>query len=220
MEQGSGRRLRRTALWGVLIVQLSPVNEMARVVVFGIAEVRVGGVVAGAISYGGSTFVIEALASCAIAALLTDQAVYPLVSGQPSLAGCVRQRMRKMVPEGVNVSRALAASVALLAGAAVVVWLWDREQPGRPRSAQISRGLRLSAVLAAVCAVQGAAVARSIELPSPTMIAISVMALGSLPAVAAWVRRSTRTPPPVESNAVLIAAEPPLSGERKAEGHG
>lgn len=158
----------------VITTEVSPLNEAIR------GALAVG---AGVISkdplitagvFGASTMVIEGGAALVTAEALDSRHGKHLVEK-------VNGKLNSVVKsENVRTNAAVDFSIGMLGGSAVSMLIKQAQDPERTKEQNRAFGMKLTAGVSAVCAVQGYAVAEGIESPGVDTIAVAALAVGGV----------------------------------------
>jgi len=168
------KKVRYGALSSIALAEVSPLNEVARLAVFGVAEgiSRSPGV--GALAYGLSTLGVEAIGAVA--------ASYVLDSDVSSKA--LEYVNKKILPrigirEDAKFSNFTKLNILQFGGSVPYMLLRQREDPLRTKEQNLRLGLMSSAWLAGACALQGALMAEGIDfgLDHPAEVGASLAGL-------------------------------------------
>lgn len=170
---------------GIIGLEVTPFNEALRFAVLGMAATALDGksALVGAI-YGAATFIIEGLAGLATADVLSR-------GGARRSRALLNKGLNKVgLHEGAKVNGGIKAAAAFLGGTAVAVFIRDREATEeRTFRENAEYGLKTSAALAGVCAVQGWLLDQGIESPSLQTVGGAILGVASIPAVYKWGKR-------------------------------
>lgn len=162
----------------VITAEVTPLNEAIR------GALAVG---AGVISrdplitagvFGASTMVIEGGAALVTAEALDSRHGKNLIEKvDGKLSGVVKH-------ENIRTNSAVDFSIGMLGGSAVSMLIKQAQDPERTKEQNRAFGMKLTAGVSAVCAVQGYAVAEGIESPGVDTIAAAALAVGGVFAAA------------------------------------
>jgi hypothetical protein len=141
-------------------VNVSPANEAIRLGVFGgiIAGVS-RSPEAGALAYGLSTFVVEGVGAVAAAPLLETKLSKKFVD----ILSTKIAKFRKS-EESLKLSLLSKATATFFGGTVVSMAIEQLEDNTRTNNQNLQYGLKVSAALAGICAVQGALMAEGVDL--------------------------------------------------------
>jgi hypothetical protein len=189
--------VRYAAETGVVIAELSPLNEIMRYGAFGIAQAKTGNpMIAGAV-LGGANLVIEGAAGLVTADLLGTERGKEITEK-------VSTKMRRILPEGVHMNPAVEAGVAYGGGSAVVLAARQIEDPSRTVEQNRRHGLLTAGWTSALLATQGLLAANGISNPEPKSIAVALLGTGGVAAGIAkgksWAGRKQKQSASGESN--------------------
>jgi hypothetical protein len=182
----------------VVAAEVSPANEALRLSAFAAGHAVWGSALAGFLTYGGATLLIEGAAALATADLLGSRR-------GGSVIRWISRRLERVVPSKGPLSPGMVAATALLGGSAVLLLAKQAREPSRSRNQNLRYGLVASTLIALVCGVQGALMAHGINHPSPQTIGVAVLAIVAVYGSASWVKRRYQT------RAATPAAELPLA---------
>ena len=147
---GARGRAKYLGLSAITLAELSPLNESIRYSAFVAGEAISHSAVVGALTFGGSTLGVETLGVLAAAPLLETEASDRIISA-------INKKLSKFgIKEDAKLSAITKFNLSLFGGSVVRIWAEQREDIGRTKEENIRLGLTNSAILAGVCAVQGA----------------------------------------------------------------
>lgn len=145
-------------LTGLAAAELSPINEMLRLGAFGIGEGFSRSPIAGAISYGLSTFIVESAGALSAASLFDTKE-------SKATFEWLNKKLKKMnITENDVFSLKAKALIAMMGGSVVSMAIGERENPQMTLEENRKYGLRISALLAGACALQGALMSTGIDI--------------------------------------------------------
>ena len=171
-------KLKQAAQAAIVVGEISPINEVARLGFFGAGETLTHSPVVGAITLGVSTLVIEGSAALAMANLSDSQ-------GSKSINERVRGRLAKLgYDTDSQVSRTSIAASAFLGGSAVSMALRNLHGPAQTLEQNRNFGLRTAAWLAGTCAVLGAMGSETVDYALNNPATASIVAGSALAAAA------------------------------------
>jgi len=152
-------KVRYVGLSSIALAEASPLNEVARLAVFGVAEGLSHSPGVGALSYGLSTLGVETIGMIA--------ASYALDNDVSSKA--IDYVNKKILPrigirEDARLSNFTKLNILQFGGSVAYILLRQREDPSRTKEQNLRLGLMSSAWLAGACALQGALMAEGIDL--------------------------------------------------------
>jgi hypothetical protein len=181
--QKSVGKFRRGIESAILFAEVTPLNEAMRVAAGGAAIAAGADPIEVAAVYGGATLAIESGAAVAAASWLsTDRSKKTVQWFNDKLEN------RGISPEA-KFNPVTKAGIAFMGGSAISSTVHYRENPKILEPALRNYGLKVSAVLAGTCAVQGYAIAKGIDAPSPATIGGAFVAVGSIFGIAGWSKR-------------------------------
>jgi len=166
----------------LLVIEVTPLNELLRLSSLGMAHATWGTPLAGAISYGLATLAVEGAAAMATAWLLST-------SPAASALDRVSLRLSRLFDAGQPVSPVVLGGLALLGGSAIALVAANTQRSPRTYESNRRLGYYLSLSLALVCAAQGALIAQGVRYPSPATIGAAILLVGGLYTFALRVRR-------------------------------
>lgn len=178
-----GNGVLRIGETSVMVAEVSPINEALRLSA-GAAAIRSGmspELVAGV--YGGSTLAIESAAGVVAARWLTSERSIRTV-------GWINEKLedRGISPQA-KFNKTTKAGISFFGGTAVSSAVQFREQPSMDKPELRKYGLKVSALLAGACALQGYGVAKGIDTPSPATVGVALVSVGSIFGLAGWGNR-------------------------------
>lgn len=156
-----------------LLVEISPLNEVARLAAFGIAY-KYGGVETAAVVAGASTLALESGAAIVTADVLDTQ------TGRTSIAK-INQKLTKIRADKALKTGVLAeTALALTGGSSVVTLAKHRQDTSRSRSENRRYGLKSAAGISAVTTAQAFLLGEGISAVSTSTLALGAAALGAV----------------------------------------
>jgi len=183
----TGRGLLRGGEFGVLFAEVTPLNEMMRVAAGGLA-IKSGMSPEGvAAVYGGATLAIESTAAVVAARWLSSDRSKKTVDWFNS-----KLENRGISPDA-KFNRLTKAGITFFGGTAVSSTVQFRENPSLEKSEIRKYGLKVSALLAGACAIQGYAVGKGFDAPSPATIGAATAAVGGVFGLGGWAQRRVRS---------------------------
>ena len=197
-----GHLATRSAQTTLVLLQVSPANEVVRFGAFGAAEAVAHSPVTGALSYGLATLGVEAAGALAGA---------PLLDTKPSerITGFLNRKLSKVSKgteqtEQREYSKTTKLGTAFIGGTVAAMALEKLEDPTRTAQHNRRFGLWTSAWLAGACAVQGAAMSEGINLASSdTKVAGIAAATVTVGAAGGWLKRRLKNQESTENTATI-----------------
>lgn len=181
--RSAGRGLLRGAESAVLVAEVSPLNEAMRVAAGG-AAIKAGispeGVAA---VYGGSTLVIESVAALVAARWLSSD------RSKKSVVWFNEKLEDRGISPDAKFNKFTKAGIVFFGGSAISQTVEVREEPEMEKPEIRNYGLKVAALLAGACAVQGYFIGQGFETPSPGSIGVATIAAGSLVGFGGWIKR-------------------------------
>ncbi len=180
-----GHMATRGSQTALVLLQVSPANEVVRFGAFGAGEAMTHSPVMGALTYGLSTLGVEVAGTLAGA---------PLLDTKPSekITEFVNRKLSKArkSPDQKEYSKTTKLSTAFIGGTVAAMALEKLEDPSRTAEHNRRYGLWTSAWLAGACAVQGAAMSEGIDLASNnTKLAAGAASVAAVGATGGWLKR-------------------------------
>ncbi|HVA10935.1 MAG TPA: hypothetical protein VNG32_02090, partial [Candidatus Dormibacteraeota bacterium] len=185
-----GHLATRGSQTALVLLQVSPANEVVRFGAFGAGEAMTHSPVMGALTYGLSTLGVEVAGTLAGA---------PLLDTGPSerITNFLNRKLSRVTAdresEQREYSRTTKLSTAFIGGTVPAMALEKLEDPTRTPEHNRRFGLWTSAWLAGACAVQGAAMSEGIDLASNnTKLAAGAAGVAAAGAAGGWLKRRLR----------------------------
>jgi hypothetical protein len=176
-------KFRRGVESAILFAEVTPLNEAMRVTIGGAAIAAGVEPIGVAAVYGGATLAIEGGAAYAAASWLSTDRSKKTVEW---FNGKLENRG---ISPNAKFNPVTKAGIAFMGGSAISSTVQYRENPSMKESEIRTYGLKISAILAGTCAIQGYAVAKGIDAPSPLTIGGAFVAMGSIFGLAGWSKR-------------------------------
>lgn len=155
----------------VILAEISPLNELARISVFAASQVSSNNPLVGALAYGGATLAIESAAAIAAAGVINDKS-------KGSFLTWAQDKWSKGEEKNSGIPLTAEIGLALAGGSVVAMEAQQIADPSRTEKQNRKYGLLTSAWLAGVCAIQGALMSEGIHTLEPTKIGAALVAVG------------------------------------------
>lgn len=169
---------KRAIQTSVIAIEVLPINESIRFGAYAAAMTQTQNPLVGAAVLGGTTLMVEGAGALAAASVLDTKQSDKGIE-------YINKRIKKIAPNGVNMTPPIEAGAAMVGGSAVVLALKQIEDPSRTLSQNRKHGMFTAGWMSAYFAAEGALFAESIDdFRDPKMVGASILALGGLIAIA------------------------------------